>query len=255
MARIAAKRLESNRLPAVMRQYLSKLIPVKAGDDVTKVASASRMNAIMEMLRALARGENIKTGPNMTRGGNDCEISIDANPRGGRTRSLILGFTVMAGSASDKVVISKSFLTGITFSLVYPTINGTSMAVTPYPELSIVPEEENLIAIKLEMNPGTHQITNGDFYVIREGAGSLVSATIDRFSDIAEMNEWGRLPEIESDTGAVTESARYPLPIGAVHDDGSIDNDGFLYGPIGIRMGASGAIEARSPALCNISQT
>jgi hypothetical protein len=44
-----------------MQQHLEKLVPVAAGDDLLKIVSAGRINAIQGAIRALAAGENITT--------------------------------------------------------------------------------------------------------------------------------------------------------------------------------------------------
>jgi hypothetical protein len=48
-----------------LADLLKKLVPVKKGDDVRRVASHERINALQDSIRAIARGENVVSGENI----------------------------------------------------------------------------------------------------------------------------------------------------------------------------------------------
>jgi hypothetical protein len=208
-----------------MRQYLSKLIPVKAGDDVTKVASASRMNAIMEMLRALARGENIKTGPNMTRGGNDCEISIDANPRGSRTPGRLKQFT--ARVAEDKLEMNFGQVYGLGMVGAIPS----PLVDQEFAEIG--DSESNPGAwLRIEFTPESEPYNifydgvESTFYAI-SGGGTDGNSTI----IVQTEQPTDQLPDVDSDTGDATINGIFHVRLAQV-SGASSQND--LYGPLSV---------------------
>jgi hypothetical protein len=64
---------------------IAALTPVRRGDDVTKVASSTRINAIQEAIFFLLKGENIKLGPGMRKGSTLGSVTIrGGDGRGGR---------------------------------------------------------------------------------------------------------------------------------------------------------------------------
>lgn len=73
---------------ATFSDWIKELTPVSVGQKVTEVASAARMNAIMGLLRALVRGDNIVSGPNVLKQSQDgfVILSSEALIRGGGGR-------------------------------------------------------------------------------------------------------------------------------------------------------------------------
>jgi hypothetical protein len=60
---------------------LKALTPVKPGMDVAEVASSSRMNAIMTILRYIADGHHMVTGPGIRKRTGTGWVTITADPQ------------------------------------------------------------------------------------------------------------------------------------------------------------------------------
>lgn len=61
---------------------LKAMSPVNSGDSVFEVASAARMNAIMEVIRMLILGENVMEGPNIRKDSSGGKLILSADPSG-----------------------------------------------------------------------------------------------------------------------------------------------------------------------------
>jgi hypothetical protein len=66
-----------------LQEHLDKLIPVKKGDSTRKVASSERVNAIQEAIKAMARGDHIRTGKNLRRKTGSGFVMLTADDQGG----------------------------------------------------------------------------------------------------------------------------------------------------------------------------
>jgi hypothetical protein len=61
---------------------LKKLSPVSAGDSLTKVNSAERWNAVLNLLTGLAQGSNLRSGANVRKKSGPSWVMLSANEGG-----------------------------------------------------------------------------------------------------------------------------------------------------------------------------
>ena len=59
-----------------MNDLLSKLSTIKSGDSLEGVLTADRLNAIQDLIKAIAAGENIRAGGGVRKGASDGEVHL-----------------------------------------------------------------------------------------------------------------------------------------------------------------------------------
>lgn len=120
-------------MPQSLSDILGSLTPVKPGDDVADVASAKRMNAIQDAIRALTRGDNINSGPNIRKFTQDGFVLLSGQPGGGQGGSGIIKtpFFVSAGADSSFPPYPILKLYPGKFSTVTATIDGIPLDTSP----------------------------------------------------------------------------------------------------------------------------
>jgi hypothetical protein len=157
--------------------------------------------------------------------------------------SLRMGFQVYKGQEENKYRVWFSIVTGMDLSKAVPVINGTKLGVEPPPEIEM--SDGNWIGLYFEAEPDTEQFTpqvGDDVWRIKDGGGSI--------EDDIEVRVYGSLSAMESATVPAlinpatgdTVKGRYVLPLAQLVG-GKIRQYGF-FGPIGIRMCASGHVSA-----------
>jgi hypothetical protein len=93
-------------------EALRALTPVGKDQHLLDVVTASRMNAIQTILKALARGEHIVTGPNLFKKSQDGFVTLTALPVGGGgggasvDMPFIMSLAADASGVTDAIVIN-----------------------------------------------------------------------------------------------------------------------------------------------------
>lgn len=105
---------------ATFDDVLKELSPVHSGDSVFEVASAARMNAIMEAIHMLVMGENVMEGPNIRKDSSSGKLILSADPVG-----------VGRGGGA--------------FKHPFKVVHGADNSFPPYPILKVLPGRVGLI--------------------------------------------------------------------------------------------------------------
>jgi hypothetical protein len=112
---------------AGIHDIISALTPVRRGDPVEKVASSARMNAIMEAILYLLRGENISLGRGFRKGSTMGKVTINLpSTRGGRGGGTYRVWNY--STESNKGQFSITFRDGLV-SNILPTNIGEKVAL------------------------------------------------------------------------------------------------------------------------------
>ena len=156
---------------------------------------------------------------------------------------------LVSAAGSTKVKVAPSVVSGMGAWAVIPTINGDALTDDPPPELTV--GSKQWVALKMEIVPGveSYSIDGGDtlLFRIQEGAGSLVDdIEVLAFNDSEAMESESMPASIDPETGDVVENGKYIIPL--ANNNGTGWRQVGYTGPLGVRMCASGAFVALSPA-------
>jgi len=156
---------------------------------------------------------------------------------------------LVSAAGSTKVRVSASVVSGMGAWAVIPKIDGDELTDDPPPELTV--GSNQWVALKMEIEPGveTYSIDGGDtsIYRIQEGAGTLVGdIEVLAFADSEAMESESMPASVDPETGDVVENGKYIIPLANNNGTGWMQV-GYT-GPLGVRMCASGAFVALSPA-------
>lgn len=162
---------------AGLSDYLKQLgEPVRPGQALTSVLTAGRINGILLAIRALASGENIRTGPGLRRSATSSSVIISRLGNGtAATAADSHPFQVLDASSNGSAKVQVVF--GQVNSLT-PSINGTGLGENP-------------------ADPPLLQVATGPVYlaVILDSNGRITSASI---------HNNGSLPEADPTHGYLT---------------------------------------------------
>lgn len=141
--------------------YLQKLTKVKKGQPVCDVASSERINAIQDLLRALARGDHIMSGDNTRLRRGEGFVTISADAGGGSSfSSLSHPFTVTEHNNADGKPDGVNVSPGLvgTFIPKIGTVLLTDLTGTPPapPVLAISGTCSVFLEVKLDMTDADH---------------------------------------------------------------------------------------------------
>lgn len=174
--------------------------------------------------------------------------------RGGAGCSGRAGFEVYSGSDGETrgVRVMPSVIFGAGASAAMPEYNGTPLDDEDPPLIPLPDEENRVIGLLIELVPDVEQVelyalAEGEtapdpYWRILEGGGILEGIVeVKSYADFDEMAEEAQLPEIDSSSGAVNQNGKYVIPLAKRYSDGRLIQIGY-FGPIGIRMCASGAL-------------
>ncbi len=116
---------------------LGALTTVNPGDDVADVASAARINAIQAILKALIRGDNIMTGPNILKKSQDGWVILSGQPTGKKGGSDGPDHPFKVGTRQNEFT-GNTELTILPGEIVStkPTLYGESLVADPRPVYS-----------------------------------------------------------------------------------------------------------------------
>ncbi len=146
---------------------LRKLTPVKKGESVLSVANHDRMNAIQNVLRALARGDNIFSGDNTRLRKSEGVVTISSDAVNDQRSNIILPFrlTVIARK-DDPDNYSINIIDG-KVNNEWPDVGTNTMgsATSPgYQVLDIANITDSNIFIRVMFNYLTFEIARIDIY-------------------------------------------------------------------------------------------
>jgi hypothetical protein len=118
-----------------LNECLSAMTPVKPGDDVADAASSARINAIQDAIRALMRGDNINTGPNIRKKSQDGWVILTGQPGGGNG-GVVGAYPFKVTNGTDEAGNPVLTIAPGVFVTVAPTLYGESLTATPKPTYS-----------------------------------------------------------------------------------------------------------------------
>ncbi len=215
----------------------------KKGGFIEDQVTADRLNALIDAIEARTPQTGVGTVLEWNSGG----FSYSAG-KGGRGFSQRLGFQVYAAAddTDNGVRVAPSVVSGVSTVAAIPEIDGDPITDDPAPILDLTEDTLFWIALKMTVIPETEEVESG-VYQIKADAGLLSGdISVESYASVAAMDADTQDPTINSSTGAVTANGIYVLPLAIRGADGSVTQAGF-YGPIGVRMCASGKLQVSSP--------
>lgn len=145
---------------------LSKLTPLKPGESLFKQLTATRVNAIQEMIRALARGDNIATGPKVRKktGAGWITLDFDGDDGGNRSSTTMpFRLRIVARTPPEPGQYAVEILDG-KVNNEWPDVGTNAMGVTGSRNLDIANIENSNIFIRVMFNALTNKIQRLDIY-------------------------------------------------------------------------------------------
>lgn len=129
------------------------LTPVKAGDSVLTVASASRINAIQDIIKGLLRGDNLVAGVNMRKNAQSGIVVFTGTPagtnRGGGGDKSPFHVSTAGDTSYPSYPVLKLYPGRV--SSIVPTIDGTKLDHDP-PPLLYTPTTDFSVYLKASFN-------------------------------------------------------------------------------------------------------
>jgi hypothetical protein len=160
-------------------------------------------------------------------------------------QSRKFGFEVYRASTTG-VAVAPSIVSGLGVVAKSPNVGGSAITGDPAPEISLSASTASWIAMRVEVLPETEEIEE-DLYGIKEGGGLMVGTpNILAYVSEAAMESASQAPVIDTDDGTVDTNGIYIIPLAYQNGSGVISQSGF-YGPIGLKMCASGALQVTAP--------
>lgn len=179
-------------------------------------------------------------------------------PRSGLGASLgDFGFKVSPSGDSD-VKVSASVVSGMGAWASIPVIAGDPLTMTPAPVLPV--GSDQWVCMRIEVVPGAEIIFSNDteeVWRVAEGSGTLEGdIEVLSFADTDAMELEAVAASVDSSDGAVIANGVYIIPLAFRSDTtgNSWKQIGYT-GPLGVRMCASGAFIAMSPARGTLTDT
>jgi hypothetical protein len=146
---------------------IKAMSPVKPGDHVCKVASANRINAIMEAIKMLIAGENVMEGPNIRKDSSSGKLILSADPSGGfgGKGTTIFPFKLSLISRPDNPALWAVRIYDGKVNNEWPDVGTNAMGSgAGYQILNIGNVSDSIIFIRVMFNIQTNEVVRLDVF-------------------------------------------------------------------------------------------